>query len=832
MLHHTFRNKILFLGLLMFSMLFSVSVVYAGNPVTPILPSDNIQDPGDPGTAWGGCGPTDSNCYVTVTSSQWVTTGSDIYYNTGNVGIGNSTPTAKLDILLGAAQANAFNIQGPSSANYFRVNAIASNIIAIGSSTTGSGATSASNSNFIGPAVASGATSASNSNFFGLSTGQNATGANNSNFFGYVAGSGATSASFSNFFGNTAGYNATDAFYSNFIGSSAGEGATSAARSNFFGRNAGSGATNAANSNIIGYGAGKTFTGNNIGANNIIIGSNVSLPDATADAINIGGILFGTGAYSTLSGDASIAPVSGGRIGIGTVSPSSKLDVTTTSLGTTQTETSGLALVNTTAASVGAQQISPAVRWSGNGWKTNATAGSQAVDFRSYVLPVQGTTNPTGRWLLEASINGGAYSERFGIGNSGQVFLGGNAGSVGQALMSAGSNSAALWTSLSAIATSGLTNGSGTTATGTAVYLGGNLLGDVSINYNGMYDFIYQGNRSGIAILDSDTKTQIGDVGLLEDRNIFTVDDAASAAYFDNTLHTGFFGININAPTVPLDVLGNVLFTTNDGSNSSFIIYNSDDAANMLKINPADGFIIFDEGGNGYNVGIANATPSVELDVTGDIEYTGDITDVSDERLKENITNFGSGLSVINAVGVKNYNMIVTPNKPETGFIAQNIKEIFPQSVSIVDPVNGYMGVSYVSFIPVLTKAVQELDLKITGIENFDQENNSFGDKLRTWFANASNRITRIFTGEICLTDLDGVSECINKTQLGQLKQLLNNTNTSNGDDTPPPPPDPVDPPKEDPTLDPEPTVEPVPDQNPPSEEIPEQTPPSETTTP
>ncbi len=95
--NRTFYKSFLFLGSL-FLIFHYAPIVFAGNPVSPILPGDNIQDPGNPATAWGGCGPTDSNCYVTTTGSQWTTTGSNIYYNTGNVGIGTTTPTSLFQV--------------------------------------------------------------------------------------------------------------------------------------------------------------------------------------------------------------------------------------------------------------------------------------------------------------------------------------------------------------------------------------------------------------------------------------------------------------------------------------------------------------------------------------------------------------------------------------------------------------------------------------------------------------------------------------------------------------------------------------------------------------
>ncbi len=95
------------------------------------------------------------------------------------------------------------------------------------------------------------------------------------------------------------------------------------------------------------------------------------------------------------------------------------------SLATTQINGAGAWYQNTTAAAAGAQQISPSISWEGQGWKTNATAGSQAVSFTSYVIPVQGASNPTATWNLAGSINGGSYGTILQVGGIGASTIAG-----------------------------------------------------------------------------------------------------------------------------------------------------------------------------------------------------------------------------------------------------------------------------------------------------------------------------------------------------------------------------------------------------------------------
>jgi hypothetical protein len=97
------------------------------------------------------------------------------------------------------------------------------------------------------------------------------------------------------------------------------------------------------------------------------------------------------------------------------------------------------------------------------------------------------------------------------------------------------------------------------------------------------------------------------------------------------------------------------------------------------------------------------------------------------------------------------------------------------------------------------------MNLKITTINDVETPN-TWRDSLIAWFGNASNKITRIFTGELCLYDENGQTECINASQLRELKQSQNIQNQN----TPQPP-----------TVDIPPTEEPPSENTPPPIEEP-----------
>ena len=216
-------------------------------------------------------------------------------------------------------------------------------------------------SNFFGRDAGSGATQAYYSNFIGYKAGSGALLSYGSNFIGYLAGYGSETSEYSNFVGHNAGWSCLLCPNSNYIGKNAGYGAVGASESNFMGFNAGNGATYAYGSNFFGYNAGNSSSaeysnffgswagmdqndasystfigyragegtvGRYLGANNIIIGTNINLPENSSNAMSLGNVLYGTGfKYDPTDADSTQYISTQGKIGVLTATPTQQLHV-------------------------------------------------------------------------------------------------------------------------------------------------------------------------------------------------------------------------------------------------------------------------------------------------------------------------------------------------------------------------------------------------------------------------------------------------------------------------------------------------------------------------
>lgn len=319
------------------------ATTYLGLPIS-IVNTSNLFSTGLVGTGLNASGVTESNFF-----------GPNAGRNASNAPDSNFMGR---DAGNGATNASYSNFFGPSAgqgavggsfsnfignqAGQNATNANSSNFLG---SMAGYGASSASNSNFLGSNAGNSATNANNSNFLGNNAGINATNASSSTFIGLNAGDGAINANHSLFIGEWVGYQAVTASGSTFIGTNAGQYGANANNSNFIGQYAGQGAANASGSTFMGYSAGynaakaaySNIFGYNagyasnpslsIGRNNIIIGTNISLSAGTTNAINLGGVLFGTGTYSNQFGSVSLAGQANGKIGVNVPTPLEALHV-------------------------------------------------------------------------------------------------------------------------------------------------------------------------------------------------------------------------------------------------------------------------------------------------------------------------------------------------------------------------------------------------------------------------------------------------------------------------------------------------------------------------
>lgn len=129
-------------------------------------------------------------------------------------------------------------------------------------------------------------------------------------------------------------------------------------------------------------------------------------------------------------------------------------------------------------------------------------------------------------------------------------------------------------------------------------------------------------------------------------------------------------------------------------------------------------------------VGIGINAPAAALDVAGDIQYTGVITDVSDKRLKANINPLADAtLEKILKLRPVSFNMKDNLTALEFGFIAQEVEEVFPDLVKTANDKDQTKSVNYVGLIAPLVKSVQELSAMV---QDLKKENELLKARLHT----------------------------------------------------------------------------------------------------
>ncbi len=110
--------------------------------------------------------------------------------------------------------------------------------------------------------------------------------------------------------------------------------------------------------------------------------------------------------------------------------------------------------------------------------------------------------------------------------------------------------------------------------------------------------------------------------------------------------------------------------------------------------------------------------------ISGDLAGTGVLYNTtSDRRLKENLADSKFGLGTVMKMKVYDYNFIGSKVE-QTGFMAQELYKEFPQAVSVGgdNPETDAWTIDYSKITPVLTKAIQEMNIKVSELEEKNQK--------------------------------------------------------------------------------------------------------------
>ena len=225
-------------------------------------------------------------------------------------------------------------------------------------------------------------------------------------------------------------------------------------------------------------------------------------------------------------------------------------------------------------------------------------------------------------------------------------------------------------------------------------------------------EFYKNGTRYGFVYDHTDYLSIIRETGGIEFKTGAGTSEATRMTITDN----GEIGIGTSNPSEKLTIYNGNLLLNKSVDNSPVLKFIGGGGENARIFVQDDGdYLDISKNGttaiaikNGGNVGIGTTSPSTKLHVAGTV------TEDSDMRLKQNITQIANSLQKLQSIRGIEYrwkNKTRYNNETNIGLIAQDVEQVFPQAV--FEDENGYKSVSYSKMVAPLIEAVKEQQKEI-----------------------------------------------------------------------------------------------------------------------
>lgn len=416
-----------------------------------------------------------------------------------------------------------------------------------------------------------------------------------------------------------------------------------------------------------------------------------------------------------------------GFLGIGTNAPAVSLDVSGTLMisngGEVCDDSTEGAIRYTTAGGV---MYCNSISWGamGGGLWTNNT---DYINYEGVRVYKAGTT-----WDHSFGDAGMFYHEdkaalRLGTQNNGsadEANVGTYSVGIGNAVIASGDRSFALGSTSTASGTGSFAVGNGSQATGTRAIAMGDGARALNSDAIAIGSGAYASNLFSVAIgrnASSGQNSSFAAGNGARAAGVTAVSLGMGTQALNNySLATNYQTVANGSSSVAMgkgsQANGITSFAFGDGviaqGNNSIVFGLNNDISGTTVTDPRTMAII------GGEVGIGLTSPSVELDVSGSIQYTGDLLDASDRRLKQNIQPLEMGeLERINQVKPVSFEMKDRPGATELGVIAQDFENIYPELVKTADDEMGTKSVNYIGMIAPMVKAMQELKAEVDALK-------------------------------------------------------------------------------------------------------------------